>query len=161
MSKGEVPALIAPADFRNTYSVYGMCGIDVSSPPLYWRIHDGNNDSEEFSYDVERACQLGYLRYGNVLVLDNAAIHTGKDNKYLEDFVWHEFGVFILFLPTRAPEWNPQELVWRVMVKRMQSYPLRVLREVDQHSPAFAAHEILGTITHECVRGFFRKSQVL
>ena len=58
-----------------------MCGIDESSPALYWRIHDGSNDSEEFSYDVERACQLGYLRHGDALVLDNAAIHTGKDNK--------------------------------------------------------------------------------
>ncbi len=95
------------------------------------------------------------------MVLDNAAIHTSKGNKYLENFVWHELGVFILFLPTLSPEWNPQELGWRVMVRGMQSYPLCVLREVDRHTPAFAANEVLSTITHGCVCGFFRKSQVL
>ena len=138
-----------------------MCGIDERTPALYWRIHDGNNDSEEFSYDIEHACQLGYLRQGDVLVLDNAAINTGRDNKYLEDFIWNEFGVFILFLPTRSPEWNPQELVWRVMVRGMQSYPLRVLRQENSHSPAIAANDVLGKITHDCVRGFFRKSEVI
>jgi hypothetical protein len=155
------PAVITPSDFRNTYSVYGMCGIDKATPALYWRIHTGPNDSVEFSYDVERACCFGYLRAGDVLVLDNAAIHTGKDNKYLEDFVWSNFEVYILFLPTRSPEWNPQELVWQVMVKRMQNYPLRTLREVDSHSPAYAANEVLGTIDHKLVRSFYRKSQVL
>ncbi|KAL3779012.1 hypothetical protein ACHAWO_010742 [Cyclotella atomus] len=141
--------LTAPSDFRNAYSVYGMCGIDESTPALYWRIHTSYNDSVEFSYDVERACCLGYLRAGDVLVLDNAAIHTGKSNKYLDDFVWTNFGVFILFLPTRTPEWNPQELVWQVMVKGMQHYLLRVLREVSSHSPAHAANKVLGTIDHK------------
>lgn len=59
-----------------------MCGIDEDVAPLYWRIHDGNNDADEFSYDVETACIIGYLRQGVVLVLDNAAIHSGRDNKY-------------------------------------------------------------------------------
>ncbi|KAL7502194.1 hypothetical protein ACHAXN_000223, partial [Cyclotella atomus] len=158
---GDVPAIIAPSDFRNAYSVYGMCGIDESTPALYWRIHTSYNDSVEFSYDVERACCLGYLRAGDVLVLDNAAIHTGKSNKYLDDFVWTNFGVFILFLPTRTPEWNPQELVWQVMVKGMQHYLLRVLREVSSHSPAHAANKVLGTIDHKMVRSFYRKAKVI
>lgn len=140
-----------------------MCGIDKDTPALYWRIHNGHNDSDEFSYDIECACIMGYLRPGDVLVLDNAAIHTGKYNKYLEDFVWTEFGVFILFLPTRTPEWNPQELVWRVMVQGMQQYPLRLLREVESNSPAFAADSVLKLMEydHEKVRSFFHKSQVL
>ena len=93
--QGIVPPMITPSDFRNTYSVYSMCGISKQTPPLYWRIHDGHNDSSEFSYDVEKACVMGYLRQGDVLVfdLDNAAIHSVKDSKYLEDFVWREFEV--------------------------------------------------------------------
>jgi transposase len=96
------------------------------------------------------------------LVLDNAAIHNGRDNKYLEDFVWKKFEVFILFLPTRASEWNPQELVWQTMCRRMLSYPIRVLRELNmQHSTARVANICLEGITHENVVGFFRHSQVL
>lgn len=137
--------MVTPSDFRNTYSVYGMCGIDTDVDPLYWRIHDGNNDSQEFAYDVEVACVIGYLRPGDVLVLDNAAIHSGKDNKYLEDYIWKEFEVLILFLPTRSPEWNPQELVWSFMVRGMGSLPLRPLREINCHSCAIAANAALTT----------------
>jgi hypothetical protein len=152
--------MVTPSDFRNTYAVYGMCGIDRSTDALYWRIHDGPNDSTEFAYDIEQACIKGYLRADDVLVLDNAAIHNGKDNKYLEDFVWNTFRVFILFLPTRAPEWNPQELVWHVMVRKMQSIPLHVLRQQKRDSSAIAAQMALSEITHDDVCGFFRKSQV-
>jgi transposase len=121
-----------------------MCGIDDSTDALYWRIHDGPNDSNEFSYDVEQACiKQGYLRADDVLVLDNATIHNGKDNKYLEDFVWNTFCVFILFLPTRSPEWNPQELVWQVMMRKMQFIPLHVLRQHKRNSSAIAAHTAL------------------
>jgi hypothetical protein len=138
-----------------------MCGIDEDVAPLYWRIHDGNNDADEFSYDVETACIIGYLRQGVVLVLDNAAIHSGRDNKYLEDYIWERFGVWILFLLTRAPEWNPQELVWQVMVKGMSTIPLRCLREVNSHSTVYAADDSLKKITHKHVVGFFRHSQVI
>lgn len=158
---GVIPAIETPSDFRNTYSVYGMCGIDEDIDPLYWRIHDGNNDAEEFSYDVEVACIIGYLRQGDVLVLDNAAIHSGKDNKYLEDYIWERFGVWILFLPTRSPEWNPQELVWRVMVQGMQTIPLRSLREISTHRTVYAANASLNKITHKHVVGFFRHAQII
>ena len=148
--------MVTPPDFRNTYSVYGMCGICENTPPLYWRIHDGNNDSAEFSYDIESACVLGYLRQGDVLVLDNAAIHNGRDNAYLEDFIWSRFEVLILFLPTRAPEWNPQELVWNFMGQKMQRYPLRQLREENiTHSTARVADTCLKDVTHELVASFF------
>lgn len=137
-----------------------MCGISEEAPPLYWRIHNGRNDADEFSYDVETACCSGYLRAGDVLVLDNAIIHSGKDNKHLEEFLWREFGVMVLFLPTRAPEWNPQELVWRHLCQKMKTYSLRILRSIDSHSPAYAAHDILGQVTHDQVRSFFYLSQV-
>jgi hypothetical protein len=33
LTSGEVPPVITPGDFRNTYAVYGMSGIDESTPP--------------------------------------------------------------------------------------------------------------------------------
>ena len=71
--------------------------------------------------------------------------------------------MFILFLPTRSPEWNPQELVWQYMCRKMQQYPLRTLRESNiQNSTAIVAHNSLKEVTHEHVVGFFIKhSEVL
>ena len=58
-----------------------MCGIDKELDSLYWRIHDGSNNADEFSRDIETACSNGYLYDGHVLVLDNAFIHAGADNR--------------------------------------------------------------------------------
>jgi hypothetical protein len=46
---GEVPCVVTTSDFRNTYSIYGMCGINPTTTTLYLRIHNGTNDSEEFA----------------------------------------------------------------------------------------------------------------
>ena len=45
-----------------------------------------------------------YLRPGNILVLDNTANHSGKENTaVLEDWLWKDTVSFVLFLPARAP----------------------------------------------------------
>jgi hypothetical protein len=157
---GTVPAVVTASDFRNTYAIYGMCGIDEDTAPLYWRIHTGNNDSDEFSYDIESAIVIGYLRGGHVLVIDNAIIHSGRDNKVLEEWLWKEFGVFVLWLPTRAPEWNPQELCWRFLVLELRNYPMATLRKFTTHAVARAAHSLMQKVTHSRVAGWFRRSQV-
>ena len=157
---GTVPAVVTASDFRNTYAIYGMCGIDEDTAPLYWRIHTGNNDSDEFSYDIESAIVIGYLRGGHVLVPDNAIIHSGRDNKVLEEWLWKEFGVFVLWLPMRAPEWNPQELYWQFLVLELRNYPMATLRKFTTHAVARAAHSLMQKVTHSRVAGWFRHSQV-
>ena len=61
---------------------------------------------------IEAAIAMRFLREGDVLVLDNAANHTGRGNTVLEDWLWEDHSVLVLFLPARAPEWNPIELMW-------------------------------------------------
>mmetsp|Transcript_5332 Transcript_5332/g.8811 ORF Transcript_5332/g.8811 Transcript_5332/m.8811 type:complete len:111 (+) Transcript_5332:260-592(+) len=48
-----------------------------------------------------------------VLVLDNAAIHTDA----LVEWLWHHHKILVLFLPPRSLEWNPIEVVWRLLVR--------------------------------------------
>jgi hypothetical protein len=84
---GEVLCVVTTSDFRNTYLIYGICGINPTTTQLYWHIHNGTNDSEEFAYDIERACALGYLQTGHILTLNNAIIHSSKDNKHLEEWL--------------------------------------------------------------------------
>ncbi len=62
--------------------------------------------------EMEDAVASGFLRPGDVLVMDNAANHTGKENTVLEDWLWNDHYIFALFLPARTPEWNPIELLW-------------------------------------------------
>ena len=95
---------------------------------------------------------------GDILVLDRAAIHTGGPNTNLEDWLWDNFRIFLLLLPARTPEWNPIELVWNIMVQRLNIFDLRLAIEMGQHSLVRAAEIILTNITHADVDGCYRKS---
>jgi hypothetical protein len=150
---GEVPAVTVASDFRNTYSLTGFCGIDSSVPACYVIIHQLINDSSTFAEAVEELIVVGWLKRGDVLVLDNAAIHVGGENVDLRDWLLNSphpdgqpMGIFLLLLPARTPELNPEELVWHSMVKKMRMIPGILLPAA--HAAAYAAAVALGAISH-------------
>jgi transposase len=53
----------------------------------------------------------GFLVEKDVLVLDNATIHTCKEKDAMLDWLWERHGIFVAFLPTWLPELNLIELV--------------------------------------------------
>ena len=124
---GLVPRTITDPDLRNTYSIIGICGISRRSSPVRYRITDTTVDADLFSLEIESAIAHRYLQAGDVLILDNAANHTGKDNTVLEEWLWSEHMVLVLFLPARAPEWNPIELMWNCMVQRLKYFDISQL----------------------------------
>ena len=159
---GEVPPQFTNSDFRNTYAVVGFCGIDVGTDDaVFFRIHNGSNDAESFSMDIEMAVACRFLKGGDVLVLDNASIHDKGENEGLADWLWHRFGIFVLMLPTRTPEWNPIELVWRLLVSRLKKYPMRRLRAYRQHAVAMAACEVLSGIMHSDVAVCYAQTNLI
>ena len=109
---------------------------------------------------VELACSEGFFHGGDILVLDNASIHSVGENSVLEDWLWMQFGVLVLFLPPRSPELNPIELVWNTMVQRLRTVPLIDLLEIGAHSSSIKSLEILNGITHKEVQQFYRKARV-
>jgi hypothetical protein len=120
-----------------------------------------NNDSQSFMDNVMDAIVDGFLVEGDVLVLDNAAIHTGGENDTMADWLWSRFDISVAFLPTRSPELNPIELLWSYLVQKLKHYPMQTLREnmasIGQttDAAAFVAKEILDGATHELVEKFF------
>ncbi len=106
-----VPPTMADPDLRSTYSIIGICGISKQSTPVWYRITKLTVDAELFALEIEDAVASPFLWPGDVLVMDNAANHTSKENTVLEDWLWGEHSIFALFLPARMPEWNPIELL--------------------------------------------------
>lgn len=126
--------------------------------PVWYRIHEGNNDAEQFAHDIEMALACGFLKAWDVLVLDNAAYHRGKDNCVLEEWLWEYHGVFLLYMPARSPEWNPVELLWNVLVQRLRAMPLSEYRaRFNVNGCAHAAAEILDNVTPKLVQKFYNK----
>jgi transposase len=154
---GQKPAINPDPDFRNTHSITGFCSIAGDRKPLLYRIHEGNNNAEEFACDVESALLCGYLRPGDFLVLDNAAYHMGKENDVLEDWLWEDHGVMLIFLPPRSPEWNPIELVWAILVRRLRTTDLVSVRETyGNNASANVAADILDDISLDEVKKCYR-----
>jgi hypothetical protein len=93
-----LPTMTDP-DFWNTYSIIGICGICTRLSHVRYRITDATLDANLFSMEIESAFAHRYLRAGDVLILDNAAIHTGKDNSVIEEWLWEEHMVLVSFCP--------------------------------------------------------------
>jgi hypothetical protein len=77
--------------------------------------------------EIESAIAMRFLGAGDVLILDNAANHTGKGNSVLEELLWQEHMVLVLFLPARAPEWNPIELMRNCLMQWLKYFDLSYL----------------------------------
>lgn len=46
---GVVPPVFTQGDFRNTFKMLGICGIDRRVTPVFYKIHKDKNDSEEYN----------------------------------------------------------------------------------------------------------------
>jgi hypothetical protein len=75
--------------------------------------------------------------------------------------LWQTFGIFVLFLPARAPELNPTKLIFRLLVKRLKKFPLHLIRGVQQHAVAHVANEVLKGVTHRDVESAYKECHYL
>jgi hypothetical protein len=82
----------------------------------------------------------------------------GKGSTVLEDWLWEEHSVLVLFLPARAPDWNPIELIWNCFTERLKNFDLSSL--TGSHIVVTAAGTILETITHNEIYRCYNKSGV-
>lgn len=154
---GEVPSIRTGADFRNTYTIIGLCTMnDDKQAAVFYRIRKGTNDSEAFFEAIKTAVNCGYLVEYDVLVLDNAAIHTDA----LKEWLWHHHKILVLFLPPRTPEWNPIELVWRMLCGDLASYPVDVAMQQygTKDTIVKVAAGILNNVSFDDVRKCFKIS---
>ena len=155
---GVVEPVIVDSDFRNTYTIIGFCGIDEHAPPFDFILHAGINNADTFSDAVYHAFCKGFLRTGDVLVMDNAAIHHYQEASALEYVLMEKCGVLVLYLPPRAPELNPIELLWNTLVKRLKRESLEYDNTYfGSHRAAHIAKEVMQKFTHEDVRKVYKK----
>ncbi len=115
---GIVLPTMGDPDLPNTYSIIGICGISRQSTPVWYRITELTVDAELFALEIEDAVASQFLWPGNVLMMENAANHTGKENTVLENWLWEEHLIFALFLHAQTPEWNPIKLLWNCLSMR-------------------------------------------
>ena len=124
---------------------------------FYHKTHAKKNDAIIFDVFIEEDLEAVFLMNWDVLVLDNARYHDGGENKYLTEWLWDDFRILLLFLPTRTPKWNPVENVWAMLAKLLRIFPLSPIRNVQADVAAYAVHHILNHIGFEMVERFYRQ----
>jgi hypothetical protein len=66
---GQIPSVTTDPDFRNTHNIVGFCGVDTRTNPVWYRIQqnaEGSNDFDSFFDVVVNAINKGFLRSGDV-----------------------------------------------------------------------------------------------
>ncbi|KAL7561010.1 hypothetical protein ACA910_000095 [Epithemia clementina (nom. ined.)] len=100
---GIVPSTLVQSDFRNTYSIIGFCGVDLSvSPMAFYLTGAGEKTSAALFMDIiQTSVQKGFLHPGDILILDNVAIHTGQEAEYLLNYLT-TYGILLTYLGSQA-----------------------------------------------------------
>jgi transposase len=99
--------------------------------PIVYTMGKENGTAAAFVSFCQMMVVSGWLRHDEIIVMDNAAIHTGGESEELERMFWETIidgrplHVLVIYLPTRSPELNPIELVFHIFAGRVISYRLR------------------------------------
>jgi hypothetical protein len=155
---GLLPSIIVPGSFRARYNIISSCCIrpQNGNHPVQFKISEENGNEVCFSEFIMEQAMAGVYAAGTVLVMDNAAIHTGKLAVQLREWLWNNYSVLVELLPPRFYELNPQELVFAFNAKKTKSYSLIGMPLDGSAVPLFCARAF-----SECslsnVEGYFRK----
>ena len=132
-----------PTGHRRHHTLIGTLTPTGMGPPL---LIEGSIDRDVFDTFLEQAL-VPHLRTGQIVILDNASIHTGRRTRALIEAT----GAELRFLPPSSPEFNPIESAF---AKLKQG--LRRARPRTPEALEAAIKDGLAAITQRDVDGFYR-----
>jgi len=117
--------------------------------PIKITMKEGTNDRFDFVQTIFEFVDLGYLVEGDILLVDNAAIHHANETWDMLIGKLESNKIKLFFLPKYSPELNPCELV-HAQVKHF-------LRDHPPDLPLWAKIiQGVSRISVENVRNFYR-----
>ena len=136
---GILEGIQVDGNFRDAKSIIACVSPNPAKEcPLFFTMGRKTNNGYSFMAFVEMMVACKFLRHREVLVMDNAPIHTGGAAASIEDFLWNQvvdgqsLRILVLYLPTRSPELNPIELIFHILSRRMKSFHYRTNGPVDE-----------------------------
>ncbi|MFM4849399.1 transposase [Aeromonas rivipollensis] len=91
-------------------SVLGV--LDYGANTLMYQVHSTSVKRDTVVQFVDQIAQAGEPGKPTIVVLDNAKIHHGINEKTLHRWLV-EHSLFLLYLPAYSPELNLIEIIWK------------------------------------------------
>jgi hypothetical protein len=115
-----IPCIYVKGDFHHACNLFAII---IASPqkisPVAYSIGQDNGNATSFLAFIEFLLQNSWFECGDILIMDNASIHTGGEAEIVEDLLCNDMQVLIVLLPTRSPELNPIELIFHILARHI------------------------------------------
>jgi hypothetical protein len=154
---GRVSCIQVSGDFREAYSVIAAISANpTKAKPVAYTIGVKNGDANSFLFFIELLISSRYLYHNDIIIMDNAAIHTGGPATIVENLLWNfvvdgiPLRVLVIYLPTRSPELNPIELVFHILARRSRDW--RLYGSMDGRSIVRNASKVIDEMLYELIR---------
>jgi hypothetical protein len=130
---GYIDNIPVSGDFRDAYNLMAVItGNPAKTHPIVYSIGRDNGDAMAFLVFVTSLIDAGFFEHNEVLVMDNATIHTGGDANTVEDLLWTSvindmpLHVIVLYLAMHSPVLNPIKLIFQIFVRRIRLFRYRM-----------------------------------
>jgi hypothetical protein len=89
LTVGWVSAIPVSGDFREAYNLFAIISTNPEKPyPIDYMIGRENGNNASFVVFINYLIGTRFFSYDGILVMDNAAIHTGAEAEIVEDLLW-------------------------------------------------------------------------
>jgi len=118
--------------------------------PIVLDIKQGTNDAWDFLSFIFICLEKQYLIKDDVLILDNAPIHTSQEILELLNSIEEIFQIQIKFLPKYSPELNPVELFWGQLKNHLRCYNngSSLISQIVSFSSCWNINRVLNCYSH-------------
>jgi len=121
---GEPVIMLRGGNLSERYTVTLLTDIAEASskPPVYVTLTKESHDQYNFLEAIVGALETGHLVRGDILFTDNAKAHVAHNTFELIFDLLSKAGVRWIYLPKFSPEYNPCELVFAQLKKKLRDY---------------------------------------
>ena len=138
---GKELIVVENATSETSLSLTLLLSLENHNSPIFFELREHSNDRWDFFNFIVEAIHNGYIGNGDLLLLDNARIHTAQEIYHLLLDVLESAGAQLVRLPTYSPEFNPTELVFSEVKYYLQRHyisgfplPPRIVEALHQIS---------------------------
>ena len=158
---GQMPHVCANINnLKNCFNIMAAVKINgIENENIFYQIGKFSGNSITFRQFVLNMIESNFIQEGDILVCDNASIHTRGECMYLREDLYQLFGISILLLPTYHPELNPIELIFNILVQRVKHSGARYEDYLNNENSKVmhVCANALNSITNNDIKKVYRK----